>query len=159
LHVGAEAGLDLEGPAFATFRARLETHYRVGLSTKLSGLRESLGPVTNYSLLGNSLFTVRFAEGAFGQFRVGVGPRYWVGPEGNVSAGLDVYYGFVAQVGDRFNLSGEFDLGTLGSTIFGEVRGTIGYFLGPAELFLGWDQNWIGSVPLGGPVLGTRVVF
>ncbi len=40
-----------------------------------------------------------------------------------------------------------------------QLRATAGVTLGRAELYAGYDQRWVGAVPLGGPTAGVAVRF
>ncbi len=40
-----------------------------------------------------------------------------------------------------------------------QLRARAGVSLGRAELYAGYDQRWVGTIPLGGPTAGVAVRF
>lgn len=144
-------------------RARLLTAFRLEVDAAYAdyfepSVRRSPG------WLGQTHVDIRFAQSERLQFRVGAGVRdRFVG--GKAFVGFDGLYGvdvfWPRHVATTLEASG----GTLGVNGWSaEARATLGYVIGFAELYAGWDGVWLG-VPkerteyLGGPVAGARAYF
>ena len=73
-----------------------------------------------------------------------------------VSRGVDFFYGFEAALGRPMMLRLEGHAGSLGSAFVWQFRGTLGAMAGPVEIYGGYHHWGVGSVALGGPLLGAR---
>ncbi len=150
-----EGGGDIAGIPFVGAEARLFSSFGLELSSRLQYFRELDQGAVEHAWLGKSHLAYRFAEWAHVQFRAGLGPQYLFGSVDG-AAGIDFLYGLDIQWAKPVSTEFEFDIGTLGSAFSAEVRGTLGVWWGPLQIYAGWDQHWIGGVPLGGPLGGVR---
>lgn len=158
LVLGIEGGIDPAPLPLAAVDLRAMTALGIGVSTRVMGFREQREGDVDLALLGKSHLLYRFATTSHLQFRAGLGARYFATP-GLLRAGFDFLYGFDIQWAKPVFSQFEFGLGMVGRAFAPEARGTVGVYLGKAQLYVGWDQNWVGGVPLGGALLGLGGIF
>lgn len=155
---GIEGGIDPAPLPLVALDLRAMTSMGIGLSTRLAGFREQERGDVDLGLLGKSHLLYRFATTSHVQFRAGLGARYFATPRA-LRGGVDFLYGFDIQWEKPVFTNFEFGLGMVGRAFAPEVRGTLGVYVGKAQLYAGWDQNWIGGVPLGGAIIGFGGIF
>ncbi len=146
--------------------ARLQTAFRLELDTAYALYLErpdaASTPGWSGAWLGHSHVAFEFARSERVQFRAGLGVRHWADASGS-ALGLDLLYGIDVFWGRPVTTSLEVTGGSVGHAWVAEPRGTVGFMVGPAEVFGGYDAVWIGGAGptayLGGPVIGTRAYF
>jgi hypothetical protein len=135
----------------SAWRLELDTTWRLYLEHELE-------EETDSAVLGNAHLCYRFAQNPHLMFRAGVGYAHWIDAGGS-EFGFDSIYGFDVFPRKPLIVSVDLGLGSLGDAFAWRARATLGANLGPVELFAGYEHISIGSVPLGGPVLGARAWF
>jgi hypothetical protein len=138
----------------SAWRLELDTTWRL----YLENLDDEPGEETDSAVLGNAHLCYRFAQNPHLMFRAGAGYAHWIDGEGS-EFGFDTVYGFDVFPRQPLILSVDLGLGSLGDAFTWRARGTLGANLGPFEIYAGYEHVGIGSVPLGGPVLGARAWF
>lgn len=157
IQLSADTGFDLGGNVWRHGAGlRVQLPLRLDLATDWSLFREYTNAEVDSLILGRESLALRFAEGETIQFRTGLGPRHLHDDDGWVH-GVDLFYGFDLFPGRPLVLSAEGSVGAIGEAVAPGVRASLGVMLGRFELTAGWDQRWIGRVPLGGPALGVRL--
>jgi hypothetical protein len=143
---------------------RVLTKYRFDLDAAYSLYMER-GETQGISSawLGAAHLTYRFAESDHVHFRAGAGIRHWVDP-GGWALGPDALYAIDIFWGRPMTTSLEVTAGLLGRGWSTGARATVGVMVGQAELYVGYDGEWIGAerqptAYLGGPVAGFRAYF
>ncbi|MCA9266251.1 MAG: hypothetical protein KDA60_20465 [Planctomycetales bacterium] len=90
--------------------------------------------------------------------RAGVGLNFLSDTWGG-AAGLNFTVGLDAQLTERWNVSGEFDAGTLGSASHFHGRVTTGVWVNNSQWFVGYDFRDLGGVQLDQLVSGVAFRF
>ena len=157
--VRAEGGYIFGGVYRAGFGARFMAPGRLELDVNVHGLVEPLadGAVDN-TAFSNAHVSIRFAQNEQVQFRTGLGYQQYNGEMG-AAPGIDLLYGFEAQLGAHLILGVSGNLGSAGHAFVGQVRGSLGVMIDRFEIYAGYDHISIGTVPLGGPAAGIRAWF
>jgi hypothetical protein len=154
--VRAEGGYIWGGVYRGRLGARLMMPFRLELDADLNAFAEPRPEGgTDRATFGGGHLAVRFAQTEHVQFRTGIGYQQY-GDALGVERGVDLLYGFEAELGARLILSASGNLGTAGHAFVAQARGSLGVMVGPIELYGGYDHIVIGGVELGGPTLGLR---
>jgi hypothetical protein len=152
--LGLDAGY-LDGIAHSGFEARVLTPTPFEFGARHRFMYEpSAG---DYALFGAADLGVRFASLPVLLMRVFAGPLYF-GKPGEMVVGGEVGVGIELFLGRPWVLSARVAGGVLqNDLLLPQARVQLGYLLGRAELFVGYDYLQIGSVDLGTPIFGTRI--
>ena len=139
--------------------ARLEGSHRWGIDLAGSLVREqaSTGPDDQLGLVAGDL-TYRFAQGPRLQFRVGLGVNGLI-DHGWSATGLDALYAVDIMPSSPWVVALAVRGGRLGSAGVFTPRATVGFTTHGWQLEAGYSGLKVGSVDLGGPVLGVRRWF
>lgn len=143
--------------------ARLQTRYRIGAQATLNYYRDFINE--DQLWLGDAALDFAFARGTHGAFWFGAGARFMLDDTPRQDKPNSNAYGFNFTWGGEIypfqplTLTLRADIGHLGKAVTGQLRGTAGVMLGPVELYAGYDQLFIGSARLGGPVVGVKGHF
>jgi hypothetical protein len=155
----AEYGTDFDGLEWFGGQLLVEGTHRWGLDADVRRVEEQLLPAGQDSLwLGDANVLFRFAQSEALQMRAGLGMNYLSDPVGS-DFGFNFTYG-----GDWFPVqplvvSGEFDMGTLGSSQLYHLRATIGANWSISEAYVGYDYTDIGHTQIAGLVAGVRLWY
>jgi hypothetical protein len=155
----AEYGTDFDGLEWTGGQVLAETTWRWGIDADTRHVREQLLPAGHDSLwLGDVNVHFRFAQSPSLQMRAGLGMNYLSDPLGS-DFGFNFTYG-----GDWFPVqplivSGELDIGTLGSSQLYHLRATAGANFGMSEAYVGYDYTDIGHTQIAGLVAGVRLWY
>ncbi|MDB4975450.1 MAG: hypothetical protein JWN48_3791 [Myxococcaceae bacterium] len=160
LSVEVESGYQLQGVVPASIGTRLLLPYRFELDTRSSLLSDIREHPTQLAAAGTAHLAYRFAQGPRVDFRMGVGIRNFT--LGVPRWGVDVMYAVDGYIARRAVLRIELHVGSAQSSFVGQVRSTLGFMLGRAELYAGYDHTVYhggGTAKLGGPLGGLRIWF
>ena len=162
LQVRGEGGYVFGDVARGSLEARLMLPYRVELDVGGSFLAEAAGPRWLLAGMGTAHVGLRFAQTEQITFRAAVGARVYGNEEG-VAGGFDFRYGIEIFPIYPVVISLEGTLGNVGEAFVGGGRGTVGFMLGPIELYVGYDHltfeplgGELRTVHFGGPIGGVR---
>ena len=138
---------------------RIEGANRWGLDLTVSLVREasSTGPDDQLGLVAGDL-TYRFAQGPRLQFRAGLGVNGLI-DHGWSETGFDMLYAADWMPGSPWVVALAIRGGGLGSAGLFAPRATVGFTKYGWQLEAGYSGLKVGSVDLGGPVLGVRRWF
>jgi len=138
---------------------RIEGATRLGVDFTGSLVREqaSTGQDDQLGLVAGDL-TYRFAQGPRLQFRVGMGVNGLI-DHGWSATGLDALYAVDWMPGSPWVVALAVRGGRLGSAGVFTPRATVGFTKHGWQLETGYSGLKVGSVDLGGPVLGLRRWF
>ncbi len=136
----------------------LDTTSRLGLESGWSHFVEvDCGEVDTLTL-GDVNVMFRFAQSEHVQFRMGLGPRFFMS-QGVTAVGFNFAYGMDIFPVKPLTIGLHGDLGNAGYAGLAHGRVTLGVVLGPVELYAGWDALAIGKTRYHGPVGGVRGWF
>jgi hypothetical protein len=138
---------------------RIEGSNRWGLDLTGSLVREqtSTGPDDQIGIVAGDL-TYRFAQGPRLQFRVGLGVNGLI-DHGWSATGFDMLYAADWIPGSPWVVALAMRGGGLGSAGLFAPRATLGFTKRGWQLEAGYSGLKVGSVDLGGPVVGVRRWF
>lgn len=155
--LAAEAGLTGAVHRNA-LRARIQFPVRLELDADWARYHEVVASGLDLLWLGREHLSFRFAESSTVQFRSGLGPQHMIDAKGWVH-GLDFTWGFEAFPLRPLVFAFEASLGGLGKAFTAGLIARLGVMLGPVEIAVGWNQRWLGSVPLGGAFASAQLWF
>ena len=135
----------------------MDTFFRFGLEAGWTQLVERLdeGPLDSLAI-GDVNLTFRIAQHRMVQMRIGLGWRYMADQQG-AEHGFNYSLAFDIFPVRPLVISESFDIGMLGEAFFLHNRTSLGFALGPVELFAGYDVMLIGPVLFHGPLSGLRL--
>lgn len=155
----AEYGTDFDGLEWIGGHVLVEGTWRFGFDTEFRQVSEDLWPAGLDDLwLGDANVVFRFAQSEAIVMRMGLGAN-WLSDQFGTDLGFNFTYG-----GDWFPVqplvvSGEIDVGTLGSSHLYHLRTTIGANWRFSEVYIGYDYTDIGRTQLSGLVAGVRLWY
>lgn len=165
INLAVEGAYVFDGVWRGAVHARAGTRY-LEIDSRTSFFVEAPGGVpTDAMYLGDAGIWLVAARLRHWTIRLGGGGRYMVDGRApgqghreyalgwNVGAGLDFFPVRPIVV------SGRVDAGRLWQATVVQARGTVGAMVGPLEVYAGWDHLQLGTVRLGGPLLGVRGWF
>lgn len=151
-----EEGNDFSGMNRIGLRVTFETTSRFGIQSNWNFLNESLGGGRHdWTTIGDSYLTFRFAQNEQTQFYGGLGGRILTDPC-STRFGFGAIYGFDYFPVKPLVWSASIDAGWLGSAGVVHGRTSIGATIEHFELFAGYDFLRIGSVNIQGPMIGLK---
>jgi len=161
LALSAESGFMLQYVVPATFQARWLLPKRFELSGRADMLTDT-GRAADRAWMGTAHLSYRFAQAKYMDFRTGVGPRVF--ELDRTHWGVDLLYAMDVYGRHPIVFRMELHVGLLGAAAFGQVRGTLGWMVGRAELYAGYEKMAMSDgkgagVNLGGPIAGIRAWF
>lgn len=158
IRASVEGGLVDQNLTRFTVAGRISGNHRFEIETKWDSFTESLGGgALDQIWLGDVNVTWQHAVGRHGQFRTGVGLRTMVDVDGTTDHGVNFTYGFDLYPASPLVVHAAIDVGTVGQAGFVQANGALGLMVGALELYVGYDQTWVGDVDLGGPMVGVRM--
>ncbi len=104
-------------------------------------------------------FNVVFAMGTHALFRAGAGMNALLDHTSETQFGVNFHYDIDIFPINPLVLSARFAAGTVGEAFTWQSRFSAGVALRNAELFAGYDFNYLASNLIGGPVAGLRLWF
>lgn len=155
----AEYGTDLDGLEWISGQLLVENTWRFGFDGEFRQMSEELVPAGSDDLwLGDANIVFRFAQSEAVVMRSGLGVN-WLTDDLGSDFGFNFTYG-----GDWFPVqplvvSGEIDVGTLGSSHVYHLRTTIGANWRISEVYVGYDYADIGNTQIAGLVAGVRLWY
>lgn len=158
MRLALEYAADLDGVHRPAGYFVLDTTLRLGLESGWSHYMEVDNGEIDRLTLGDINLMFRFAQNEYVQFRMGVGPRFFMG-EGVTAVGFNFTYGMDIFPVKPLTIGLHGDLGNAGYAGLAHGRITVGVVLGPVELYAGWDALAIGKTRYNGPVGGLRAWF
>jgi len=151
-----EFGSDFDDLERFALAGLFEHENRFGIDALWSRWREELpGSNTDELDLGDVNLVYRFAQGAHGSARAGMGLNF-LDDDIDEELGFNVTYGGDILPVEPLVLSGELDFGTLGDATLLHLRGSAGVVLDHFELYAGVDYYEIDEVDLRAFSLGLR---
>lgn len=154
-----ELGTDFDDLERTGLGLVLDHSARLALEATWSRWREDLGAGGSDELdLGELSLVYRFAQGPRAAFWSGLGLNV-LDDQVESDFGLDLTYGALFLPGERTSVELEADLGTLGDATLTHLGASVGWRLGPCELFAAYDRWEIGSAELPSYSLGLRGWF
>jgi hypothetical protein len=155
----AEYGTDFEQIDWVGGHVLIEGMWRWGLECDFRSVHEDLAPAGQDDLwLGDANVLFRFAQSESLQMRAGLGTNF-LSDAGGSDFGLNFTYGGDWLPVQPLVLSGEIDLGTLGSAHVSHWRATAGANWDLSEIYAGYDYYDIGPAQIGGLVAGVRLWY
>lgn len=153
-----EYGTNFDSMSRIGTKLLVDSRWRLGLDAEANYWHETLGSSGDNLWTGDINLLCRFAQSEWLQLRSGVGTA-WIADD----VGSDFGFNFTYQ-GDWFPkkpwiVSGELDLGKIGSATLVHVRVTTGWQLRRGEAFIGYDYYELGQVEVNGFVSGLRFWF
>jgi hypothetical protein len=109
--------------------------------------------------LMQSHFNVPFAMGRHALFRAGLGVNSLLDPRSHPINGINFHYDMDFFPVRPLVVSFRFGAGTVGEAVLTQARATVGVSVRNAELYAGYDQQWLGGHKLGGAIGGVRFWF
>jgi hypothetical protein len=149
-------GLDRMGIRFA-----VDSSYRVGFQTNWNYFVREDSSEPRERVMGDAYFTYRFAQADWVQMHAGLGFRMLDSPH-DTRAGFSALYSADVFPIQPLVFSGLVDAGSLGQSFAFHARATLGWCVGPAEFFAGYDfQQYRHGyvVDLQGPLAGVHFWF
>lgn len=128
-----------------------------GLDVAVHSFRESTPSISDQLWLGDANVVI---EPIFGDLRARIGVGFnWLHDNVGTDYGINLTGGFDLDLSQVLMLTGEIDLGGVGEADLLHAQLTLGYQLGPAELFGGYNYYRIGGTKLDGAIAGLRFRF
>lgn len=155
--LAAETSYDFDGLVRTGVRGVLLTPSPIEVHVRADAWLEPLptGELDSLGLIGAGL-AYRLGADERSQFRIGAAYRQLVDETGG-QPGIRFFADANLFVGQPWVVTFTAGAGFLGDAVAWDLRGTAGALLGPVEMYLGYDYERLGDIPLGGPVLGFRL--
>jgi hypothetical protein len=140
-------------------KALTESSRGWGLDAQWSRYREDLGGGQRDWLdFGDVNALLRVYESERSQWRLGLGMN-WLDDRAATNFGLNLTARADLYTRPPWVVSGEYDIGTIGSAVTHHGSLSLGLLVRRFELYGGYDYRRIGSASLHGPVFGVRIWF
>ncbi|QDT09183.1 hypothetical protein [Planctomycetes bacterium K23_9] len=149
-------GTDFDDLEQAQFAWLAQQPGGLGLDLSAMMFREEDGHFRDSLWIGDANLMVEPVTGAL-RTRFGLGMN-WLGDREGFEAGVNFTAGFDLHL-DPLVVSGEVDLGTLGTADYSHCQLTLGCQVESVEWFAGYNRYEIGGTTLDGMIYGVRLRF
>ncbi|MDQ3037552.1 MAG: hypothetical protein M3Y87_34475 [Myxococcota bacterium] len=147
-----------------TVAARVELPWSIDLFARYTAFIEPSSAGFDSLVLGRVGVGLRAIDLPEAQLRIGVALRHFHDWLGSVF-GIDGVLGLDVMIEEPVLLSAEASIGTVGSALVAQLRGTLGLRIDRVDVYAGWEHVALqpldgegGGVDLGGPIVGVGVV-